>query len=79
MLRMLVDGGVPVMVFSAMLVIGAALTANIFLLVTCQPDIVFATTVGQFAMLPIIAWLLRKFEEYGSCGRQFGKRLSSGK
>jgi bile acid:Na+ symporter, BASS family len=58
LLKMVVDAGVPVLVFFAMAVVGMELTANDFRRVVRQPGIVVAATLGQFTLLPVIGWLL---------------------
>jgi BASS family bile acid:Na+ symporter len=57
LLKMVVDVGVPVLVFSAM-VVGMELTADDFRRVARRPGTVVAATVGQFVLLPVIGWLL---------------------
>ena len=54
----IVDAGVPVLVFFAMVVVGMELTTDDFRRVARQPGTVVAATVGQFVLLPIIGWLL---------------------
>lgn len=54
MLKTVVDAGVPVVVFFAMVVVGMELTADDFRRVARQPGTVVAATVGQFLLLPII-------------------------
>ena len=58
MLKGVVDAGVPVLVFFAMVVVGMELTTDDFRRVARQPQIVVAATVGQFVLLPIIGWIL---------------------
>jgi ACR3 family arsenite efflux pump ArsB len=58
LLKTVVDAGVPVLVFFAMVVVGMDLTANDFWQVTRQPGIVVAAIMGQFVLLPVIGWLL---------------------
>jgi predicted Na+-dependent transporter len=58
LLKTVVDAGVPVLVFFAMVVVGMELTAGDFRRVARQPGTVVAATVGQFVSLPIIGWLL---------------------
>jgi BASS family bile acid:Na+ symporter len=53
-----VDAGVPVLVFFTMVVVGMELTVDDFRRVARQPGTVVVATVGQFALLPVIAWLL---------------------
>ena len=58
LLKTVVDAGVPVLVFFAMVVVGMELTADDFRRVRRQPKTVAAATMGQFVLLPIIGWLL---------------------
>lgn len=58
MLKAVVDAGVPVLVFSAMVVVGMDLTADDFRRAARQTGTVVAATVGQFVLLPVIGWLL---------------------
>ncbi len=58
MLKTVVDAGVPVLVFFAMVVVGMELTTSDFRRVARQPGTVAAATVGQFVLLPVIGWLL---------------------
>ena len=58
MLKTVVDAGVPALVFFAMVVVGMELTTDDFRQVARQPGTVVAATVGQFVLLPVIAWLL---------------------
>jgi bile acid:Na+ symporter, BASS family len=55
---MVVDAGVPVLVFSAMVVVGMELTTDDFRRIARQPGTVVAATVGQVILLPAIGWLL---------------------
>jgi bile acid:Na+ symporter, BASS family len=57
-LKLVVDAGVPALVFSAMAVVGMELTANDFRSVIRQPVTVLAATAGQFILLPAIGCLL---------------------
>jgi BASS family bile acid:Na+ symporter len=57
LLKTVVDAGVPVLVFFAMVVVGMELTTDDFRQVARQPGTVVAATVGQFLLLPIIGWL----------------------
>src|SRR5437868_11596269 len=58
LLKTVVDAGVPVLVFFAMIVVGMELTTKDFRRVARQPGIVVAVTIGQFVLLPVIGWLL---------------------
>jgi bile acid:Na+ symporter, BASS family len=58
LLKTVVDAGVPVLVFFAMVVVGMKLTTADFRRVARQSATVMAATVGQFVFLPIIGWLL---------------------
>lgn len=58
MLKTVVDAGVPVLVFFAMLVVGMELTTSDFRRIARQPGTVVAATVGQFVFLPVLGWLL---------------------
>src|SRR5438067_8624386 len=58
MLKTAVDAVVPALVFFAMVVVGMELTADDFRRVARRPGTVVAATVGQFALLPLIGWLL---------------------
>lgn len=58
MLKTIVDAGVPILVFGAMVVVGMELTIDDFRRVVRQPTTVVAATVGQFVLLPAIGWLL---------------------
>jgi BASS family bile acid:Na+ symporter len=58
LLKTVVDAGVPVLVFFAMVVVGMELTTDDFRRVALQPGTVVAATVGQFVLLPVIGWLL---------------------
>ena len=58
MLKILVDAGVPVLVFLAMVVVGMELTADDFRRVARQPWAVAEATLGQCLLLPLIGWLL---------------------
>jgi BASS family bile acid:Na+ symporter len=58
MLKIVVDAGVPALVFFAMVVVGMDLTAEDFRRVARQPGTVVAATVGQVVLLPLIGWLL---------------------
>jgi BASS family bile acid:Na+ symporter len=58
LLKTIVDAGVPVLVFLAMVVVRMELTTDDFRRVARQPGAVVAATVGQFILLPIIGWLL---------------------
>jgi BASS family bile acid:Na+ symporter len=55
---MVVDAGVPVLVFFTMVVVGMELTANDFRRVARQPGTVVAALLGQLILLPVIGWLL---------------------
>jgi bile acid:Na+ symporter, BASS family len=57
LLKTVVDAGVPVLVFFAMVVVGMELTSDDLLRVAHQLRTVVAATVGQFLLLPIIGWL----------------------
>jgi BASS family bile acid:Na+ symporter len=57
-MKTVVDAGVPVLVFFAMVVVGMELTTDDFRRVARQPGTVVAATVGQFVLLPVIGWLL---------------------
>jgi bile acid:Na+ symporter, BASS family len=57
-LKTVVDAGVPVLVFFAMVVVGMELTVADFRRVARQPGTVVAATVVQFVLLPVIGWLL---------------------
>jgi len=57
-LKPVVDAGVPVLVFFTMVVVGMELTTADFRRVARQPKTVGAAFVGQFVLLPILAWLL---------------------
>jgi len=56
-LKTVVDAGVPVLVFFAMVVVGMELTTDDFRRVARQPGTVVAATVGQFILLPVLGWL----------------------
>ncbi len=58
MLKTVVDAGVPVLVFSAMVVVGMDLKTDDFRRIARQPGIVVAATLGQVVLLPLIGWLL---------------------
>jgi bile acid:Na+ symporter, BASS family len=58
LLKTAVDAGVPVLVFVAMVVVGMELTPDDFRRVARQPGIIATATVGQFVLLPGVAWLL---------------------
>lgn len=58
MLRAVIDVCVPILVFAAMFVVGVELTADDFRRVARRPGIVAAATLGQFVILPVIAWAL---------------------
>jgi BASS family bile acid:Na+ symporter len=58
MLKPVVDAGVPVLVFSAMVVVGTELTAADFRRVARPPRTVVAATLRQFVLLPVLGWLL---------------------
>jgi BASS family bile acid:Na+ symporter len=60
LLKTIVDAGVPVLVFVAMVVVGMELTMNDFRRVARQPRIILAATVGQIVLLPVIGWLLAR-------------------
>jgi BASS family bile acid:Na+ symporter len=57
-LKTVVDAGVPVLVFGAMVVVGMELATEDFRRVARQPRTIVAATVGQFVLLPLIGWLL---------------------
>jgi BASS family bile acid:Na+ symporter len=57
-LATILNVGVPVLVFSTMLVLGMELTADDFRRVARQPATIVAATLGQFVVLPAIGWLL---------------------
>lgn len=61
MLRLLVDVGVPILAFTAMLVVGMELTVDDFRRVARRPGLVGLATIGQFVLLPFIGWLLVRF------------------
>jgi BASS family bile acid:Na+ symporter len=58
LLKTVIDAGVPILVFFAMVVVGMELTADDFRRVARQPRTVVAATVGQFVLLPVLGWLL---------------------
>jgi len=58
LLKTVVDAGVPVLVFFAMVVVGMELTTDDFWRVARQPSTVVAAIVGQFVLLPVLGWLL---------------------
>lgn len=53
---MVIDVGVPVLVLTSMFVVGTELTAKDFQRVPREPRIIVAATIGQFVLLPLIAW-----------------------
>lgn len=57
-MRAAIDVCVPALVFAAMFVVGTDLTTDDFRRVARQPGIVLLATVGQFVVLPLIAWVL---------------------
>lgn len=61
MQTIVVDVGVPALVFSAMVVVGMELTIDDFRRVARRPLIILAATLGQFVFLPAIGWLLVRF------------------
>jgi bile acid:Na+ symporter, BASS family len=58
LLKTLIDVGVPILVFLAMVVVGMELTADDFRRVARQPFSVAFVTIGQALLLPVIGWLL---------------------
>jgi bile acid:Na+ symporter, BASS family len=58
LLKTVVDAGVPVLVFFAMVVVGMELTADDFRRLGRRPGVVVAATLGQLVLLPVIGWLL---------------------
>jgi bile acid:Na+ symporter, BASS family len=58
LLKPVVDVGVPVLVFFAMVVVGMELTVDDFRRVARRPGTVLTATVGQLVLLPVIGWLL---------------------
>ncbi len=58
LLKTVVDAGVPVLVFGAMLIVGMELTGEDFRRIARRPGTVAAATLGQFLLLPLIGWLL---------------------
>ena len=61
MLKTVVETGVPVLVFFAMVVVGMELTAGDFRRVARPPRTVVAATAGQFVLLPVLGWRLAGF------------------
>lgn len=61
MLKTTIDVCVPVLVFSAMFVVGMELTTDDFRRVARRPGLVGLATVGQLVLLPFIGWLLVRF------------------
>jgi len=57
-LKTLIDAGVPVLVFLAMVIVGMELTAADFRRVARQPLFVAFATIGQALLLPVIGWVL---------------------
>jgi BASS family bile acid:Na+ symporter len=58
LLKTIVDAGVPILVFGAMVVVGLELTTDDFRRVARQPATIVAAMVGQVVLLPAIGWLL---------------------
>jgi BASS family bile acid:Na+ symporter len=58
LLKLVVDAGVPALVFFAMVLVGMELTSDDFRRVARQPVTILAATAGQFVLLPAIGWLL---------------------
>jgi predicted Na+-dependent transporter len=58
LLKVLVNAGVPVLVFLTMLIVGMELTADDFRRVARQPWVVVAASGGQCVLLPVIDRLL---------------------
>jgi BASS family bile acid:Na+ symporter len=58
LLKTVVDVAVPALVLFAMVVVGMGLTTDDFRGVARRPGMILAATLGQFALLPGIGWLL---------------------
>jgi bile acid:Na+ symporter, BASS family len=61
LLKTVVDAGVPVLVFFAMVVVGMELTTDDFRRVARQPRKVVAAIAGQIVLLPVLGWSLVHF------------------
>jgi BASS family bile acid:Na+ symporter len=58
LLKTVVDAGVPVLVFFAMVVVGIGVTAADFRRIARRPGCVLAAVLGQAVLLPLFGWLM---------------------
>jgi BASS family bile acid:Na+ symporter len=58
LLKTVVDAGVPVLVFFAMVVVGIGVTVADFRRIASRPGCVLAALLGQTVLLPLFGWLI---------------------